>query len=233
MDYRHVLLQKMVHKIINSIFLCFLLSSLYSSFLSYALNPLLYFLIFPLEILLTQGPQAALMGGFAVAGSLSRILLPIASGYLDRLVDNSPFNIVLMLLSVAYLSIILSKRSMKQYIVVDYLTLDKTKKNNEEAIDKKKRELMKKKGEGEGEKDEEGEGKDVTKKVSNNCLSWMIRKFSHFFRLLYNLSWIDKIHAIVMIFLIVLSIVDLISIAGGIRNNKGFEINEDQGLDVD
>ena len=170
-----------------------------------------------------------------MAGSLSRILLPIASGYLDRLVDNSPFNIVLMLLSVAYLSIILSKRSMKQYIVVDYLTLDKTKKNNEEAVDKKKREVMKRKGgEGEGEKDEEREGeKDVTKKVSNNCFAWMRRKFLHFFRLLYNLSWIDKIHAIVMIFLIVLSIVDLISIAGGIRNNKGFEINEDQGLDVD
>ena len=177
MDYRHVLLQKMVPKIINSIFLYFLLPSLFSSFLSYALNPLLYFLIFPLEILLTQGPQAALMGWFAVAGSLSRILLPIASGYLDRLVDNSPFNIVLMLLSVAYLSIILSKRSMKQYIVVDYLTLEKTKKNNEEAVDTKKRELMKRKGEGEGEKDEEREGKKNVKIF----VSSMINNYSKLF----------------------------------------------------
>ena len=156
------------------------------------------------------------MGCFAVAGSLSRILLPIASGYLDRLVNNSPFNIVLLLLSVAYLCIILSKSSMKQYIVVDYITADKTKKDKEAVVEKNK--IGK------------GAGKDG---VPNNCFSWIIRKFSQFFSLLYNLPRVDKIHAMAMIFIIVLSIVDFISIAGGIRNNKGFDINEDQGLDVD
>ena len=105
---------------------------------------------------------------------------------------------------------------MKQYIVVDYITADKTKKDNEAVVEKYKR--------------GKGAGKDG---ISNNCFSWVIRKFFQFFSLLYNLPRVDKIHAMAMIFIIVLSIVDFISIAGGIRNNKGFDINEDQGLDVD
>ena len=65
-----------------------------------------------------SGPQAAMMGWFATSGSLSRIILPIISGYLDKAVDNSPFNIVLFMLTLAYLGIVLLKPQMRIYIEV-------------------------------------------------------------------------------------------------------------------
>lgn len=65
-----------------------------------------------------SGPQAAMLGWFATSGSLSRIILPIISGYLDKAVDNSPFNIVLFMLALAYLGIVLLKPQMRVYIEV-------------------------------------------------------------------------------------------------------------------
>ena len=65
------------------------------------------------------GPQAALMGWFATSGSFSRIILPIISGYLDRSVHNSPFNIVLFMLALSYLGVILLKSNMKMYIEIE------------------------------------------------------------------------------------------------------------------
>ena len=69
--------------------------------------------------MLCPGPQAALMGWFATSGSFSRIILPIISGYLDRAVHNSPFNIVLFILALSYLGIILLKSNMKKYIEIE------------------------------------------------------------------------------------------------------------------
>ena len=63
-----------------------------------------------------SGPQAALMGWFATSGSLSRIIFPILSGYLDKAVKNSPFNIVLFVLSLSYLGIVMLKTEMRTYI---------------------------------------------------------------------------------------------------------------------
>ena len=45
-----------------------------------------------------SGPQAALLGWFASAGSLSRIIIPLISGNLDIWYDNSPFLVVILLL---------------------------------------------------------------------------------------------------------------------------------------
>ena len=66
-----------------------------------------------------SGPQAALMGWFATSGSLSRIIFPILSGYLDKAVKNSPFNIVLFVLSLSYMGIVMLKTEMRTYIEVD------------------------------------------------------------------------------------------------------------------
>jgi MFS family permease len=65
-----------------------------------------------------SGPQAAMLGWFATSGSLSRIIFPIISGYLDKAVDNSPFNIVLFMLTLAYFGIVLLKPQMRIYIEV-------------------------------------------------------------------------------------------------------------------
>ena len=63
-----------------------------------------------------SGPQAALMGWFATAGSLARIVLPIISGYLDMLVDNGPFSIVLAMLAASYIGIVLLEKKIRFYI---------------------------------------------------------------------------------------------------------------------
>jgi ceroid-lipofuscinosis MFS transporter 7 len=54
-----------------------------------------------------KGTQGALMGYFASAGSLARIFFPIISGYLHRNESNSPFCVVLFILSLSYGCIIL------------------------------------------------------------------------------------------------------------------------------
>ena len=56
------------------------------------------------------------MGWFATAGSLARIVLPIFSGYLDTVRDNSPFSIVLGILSVSYLGVIYLENRIKYWI---------------------------------------------------------------------------------------------------------------------
>mmetsp|Transcript_12020 Transcript_12020/g.10859 ORF Transcript_12020/g.10859 Transcript_12020/m.10859 type:complete len:163 (+) Transcript_12020:1-489(+) len=64
-----------------------------------------------------SGPQAALMGWFATFGSVARVILPIGSGYLDSAINNGPFNMVLLLLSISYLSILHLKPLIYQYIL--------------------------------------------------------------------------------------------------------------------
>ena len=63
-----------------------------------------------------SGPQAALMGWFATAGSLARIVLPIFSGYLDTVKDNSPFSIVLGMLTISYLGVIFLENRIRFWI---------------------------------------------------------------------------------------------------------------------
>ena len=64
-----------------------------------------------------SGPQATLLSWFATAGSLARILLPIGSGLIDNAIDNGPFNIVLLMLSISYLFIILLIPLINKYIL--------------------------------------------------------------------------------------------------------------------
>ena len=56
-----------------------------------------------------NGPQAALLGWFASAGSFARIVFPAMAGFLDSEVHIFPFNIVLMLLSLSAIGIIVWK----------------------------------------------------------------------------------------------------------------------------
>jgi ceroid-lipofuscinosis MFS transporter 7 len=48
-----------------------------------------------------SGPQGAVMSWLVTAGSISRIVFPIITGYIDRAVDNSPFCITLAILSLS------------------------------------------------------------------------------------------------------------------------------------
>ena len=53
-----------------------------------------------------HGRQGALMGWFASAGSLARIVLPVTSGYLEQWADGSSFNLVLLLLAGSFLAVL-------------------------------------------------------------------------------------------------------------------------------
>ena len=137
------------------------------------------------------------MGWFATSGSFSRILLPIVSGYLDKSVDNSPFNIVLFLLSLSYLGIVLLKANMLIYIDVDPARKTILIDSDEERLP------------------------GVWGKLVSYKRQWD------------ELSRQDQAMALVMVFLMVFSIVDLVRLSGGVRRSKGFNFGEDQGLDVD
>mmetsp|Transcript_24872 Transcript_24872/g.35719 ORF Transcript_24872/g.35719 Transcript_24872/m.35719 type:complete len:207 (+) Transcript_24872:881-1501(+) len=54
-----------------------------------------------------EGRQAALLGWFASAGSLARILFPVMAGVLDSKKDNAPYSVVLVFLSLSAVGILL------------------------------------------------------------------------------------------------------------------------------
>lgn len=56
-----------------------------------------------------SGPQAALLSWFATAGSVARVVLPICSNYIENVIENGPFCLVLLLVSISYLFIVLLK----------------------------------------------------------------------------------------------------------------------------
>lgn len=60
------------------------------------------------------GPQAALMSYFAAAGSLARIVIPIATGYLDKIEDNSPFLMIILMVSLSTVALLLLKSTIHQ-----------------------------------------------------------------------------------------------------------------------
>jgi hypothetical protein len=62
-----------------------------------------------------SGPQAALLGWFATAGSLARIIFPIVSGYIDQKVDNGPFSLVMVLLTLSLMGITLIRKQIALY----------------------------------------------------------------------------------------------------------------------
>jgi ceroid-lipofuscinosis MFS transporter 7 len=63
-----------------------------------------------------SGPQAALMGWFATAGSAARIVLPVVSGYLDTFIENGPFSIVLAILAASYVAVVVLENKIRYYI---------------------------------------------------------------------------------------------------------------------
>jgi hypothetical protein len=62
------------------------------------------------------GPQAALLGWFASAGSAARIILPILSGYLQRYNTNGPYCIVLTMLTTSGIGIVLLRKRIEYCI---------------------------------------------------------------------------------------------------------------------
>ena len=157
-----------------------------------------------------------MMGWFATSGSLARILLPIFSGYLDKLVDNSPFNIVLFLLSMSYLGIILLKSHIETCIVVDY-NISKSEKEKENRND-----------------NDDEEKEEMENKISNSYSPKGIKKYLFLpYTVWRKLSNMDRLQALIMIFVIIFTVVDLVFIAGGVGDQRGFDIPEDEGLDVD
>ena len=63
-----------------------------------------------------QGRQAALMGWFASAGSCARIVFPVMASLLDSKLDNTPYSIILVLLSLSAIGLIAGRRW------IDYFT---------------------------------------------------------------------------------------------------------------
>lgn len=63
-----------------------------------------------------SGTHGSLQGWFASAGSLARIIIPIITGYLDTAVDNAPFGMVLILLTISYGSLILFRPALQGLI---------------------------------------------------------------------------------------------------------------------
>jgi len=63
-----------------------------------------------------SGPQAALLSWFAAAGSLSRIIIPLACGNLDLVFDNSPFVVVLILLAISSILVVEYWNKLEYYI---------------------------------------------------------------------------------------------------------------------
>ena len=186
-----------------------------------------------------------MMGWFATSGSLARILLPILSGYLDKLVDNSPFNIVLFLLSLSYLGIILLKSHIETCIVVDYniSKSEKEKENRNRNRNENEDGNGNRNGNENENENEDGNGnengneekeEEMENKISNSYSPEGIKKYLFLpYTVWRKLSNMDRLQALIMIFVIIFTVVDLVFIAGGVRDHRGFDIPEDEGLDVD
>ena len=162
-----------------------------------------------------------MMGWFATAGSFSRILLPIVSGYLDKSVDNSPFNIVLFMLCLSYLGIILLKPMMKIYIeIVPVTESQKIRNDNNNANN--------------NANNNNGNNNNEIDQVNDVNPYTGIRAIIYNINVLWkSLSLVDKWQAVAMIFLMIFTIIDLVSMSGGVRKEKGFDIGFDQGRDID
>ena len=111
--------------------------------------------------------------------------------------DNSPFNIVLFMLSLSYLGVVLLKSNMKFYIEVDTaqgLVGNLRNQKSPPGI--------------------------------IGCISSMRRIWCE-------LNRQEQLQATAMVCLMLFSIIDLVLMSGGSRKQKGYDLGEDLGLDID
>lgn len=151
-----------------------------------------------------SGPQAALMGWFATAGSLSRIIFPILSGYLDKAVKNSPFNVVLFVLSLSYMGIVVLKTHMRTYIEVDRgMKVSRVRQS---------------------------EG-DMTNIVSESA-SGLCGRLTGALRALRALTIKEKTEVVTMMMLMAFTVLDIVNVSEESREGDGFTFDKDRGPGV-
>ena len=151
-----------------------------------------------------SGPQAALMGWFATAGSLSRIIFPILSGYLDKAVKNSPFNVVLFVLSLSYMGIVMLKKQMRTYIEVDRAT--KVSRGRQS----------------------EGDMSNLVAESTSGLCGRLIRVW----RAIRALTIKEKTEVLTMIMLMAFTIVDIVNVSEESREGDGFTFDKDRGSGI-
>ena len=152
-----------------------------------------------------SGPQAALMGWFATSGSLSRIIFPILSGYLDKAVKNSPFNIVLFVLSLSYMGIVMLKTEMRTYI----------------EVDREMQTVPARSG-------ERGMNNPVAESTSG-----LWGRLNVIWKALSALSTREKTEVATMIMLMAFTILDIVSLSGELsEGGEGYSLDEDKGYDT-
>ena len=116
----------------------------------------------------------------------------------------------------SYLGIILLKSHIETCIVVDY-NISKSEKEKENRND-----------------NDDEEKEEMENKISNSYSPKGIKKYLFLpYTVWRKLSNMDRLQALIMIFVIIFTVVDLVFIAGGVRDQRGFDIPEDEGLDVD
>ena len=136
----------------------------------------------------------------------------------------------------SYLGIILLKSHIETCIVVDY-NISKSEKEKENR-NGNRNENENEDGNGNrngSENDNDNEEKEeMENKISNSYSPKGIKKYLFLpYTVWRKLSNMDRLQALIMIFVIIFTVVDLVFIAGGVGDQRGFDIPEDEGLDVD
>lgn len=161
-----------------------------------------------------SGPQAAMMGWFATSGSFARILLPIVSGYLDKALDNSPFNVVLFMLTLSYLSVVMLKQQLRKHIEIK--RVDKTTNTeNKSPADERIR-------------------TNDTDNVAESGLCGMFWNAVSGVEVAWKaLSYFEKAEVTLMAFLMIFSLFELMILSGKFNSIHGYNLDEDLSPDMD
>lgn len=166
-----------------------------------------------------SGPQAAMMGWFATSGSFARILLPIVSGYLDKALDNSPFNVVLFMLTLSYLSVVLLKQQLRKHIEIK--RPDKTTNTESNAESQPADERIRTNDTETERVVEDGYCGMFWNTVSGVESAWKA------------LSYFEKAEVTLMAFLMIFSLFELMILSGKFNSIHGYNLDEDLSPDMD
>lgn len=162
-----------------------------------------------------SGPQAAMMGWFATSGSFARILLPIVSGYLDKAMDNSPFNIVLFMLTLSYLSVVMLKPQLRKHIEIkDFSKTTDTQATTESRPEDKRVKVTERGG-----------------KIRIVDTFWGI--VTDVEKAWVSLSRVEKAEVTLMGFLLIFSLFELLILSGRFNSKHGYFLDEDLSPDMD
>lgn len=164
-----------------------------------------------------SGPQAAMMGWFATSGSFARILLPIVSGYLDKALDNSPFNVVLFMLTLSYLSVVMLKQQLRKHIEIKRVDNTTNTGNNTESQPA----------------DERIRTNETENVVENGFFGMFWNAVSGVESAWKALSYFEKAEVTLMAFLMLFSLFELMILSGKFNSIHGYNLDEDLSPDMD